>query len=272
MQYSRDALIQMARGSGFSSLSGRVALITGAASGLGLAMAYAFAASGVWLSLLDRDAAGLSAARQALEACCPGVKIRCSTASVSDEDAVEHAFDDVQQAWGHIDILLNNAGISMNRPTLELSGEDWRKAIDVNLNGVFYCAQAAGRRMVAQHGGVIINTASMYGVVAAPDRAAYCASKAAVAMLTKSLAVEWGPHGIRVNAIAPGYVRTALVDDLVARGRMDLEALTRRTPSGRLGTPEEIAALVLFLVSDNATFINGHVAVADGGWSANGYI
>jgi NAD(P)-dependent dehydrogenase (short-subunit alcohol dehydrogenase family) len=126
--------------------------------------------------------------------------------------------------------------------------------------------------MVAQRAGVIINTASMYGVVAAPNRAAYCASKAAVAMLTRSLAVEWGEHGVRVNAIAPGYVRTALVDDLVARGRMDLAALTRHTPSGRLGTPEEVAALVLFLASDNAAFINGHVAVADGGWSANGYI
>jgi NAD(P)-dependent dehydrogenase (short-subunit alcohol dehydrogenase family) len=262
----------MAQGAGFDGLAGRVVFITGAASGLGLAMAHAFAASGARLSLLDLDGAGLAAARRALESAYPDAQVRCHAGLVNDEPAVERAFEETHGEWGRIDVLLNNAGVSMNCPTLELSGEDWRRAIDINLNGVFYCARAAGRYMVAQRAGVIINTASMYGVVAAPNRAAYCASKAAVAMLTRSLAVEWGEHGVRVNAIAPGYVRTALVDDLVARGRMDLAALTRHTPSGRLGTPEEVAALVLFLASDNAAFINGHVAVADGGWSANGYI
>ncbi|MNN10665.1 2-dehydro-3-deoxy-D-gluconate 5-dehydrogenase [compost metagenome] len=176
------------------------------------------------------------------------------------------------ERFGRIDVLLNNAGIAMNRPTLELSADDWRRAIDINLNGVFYCAQAAGRRMVAQGGGVILNTASMYGLSAAPERAAYCGSKAAVVMLTKVLAIEWAKSNVRVNAIAPGYVQTALVDQLVRDGRMDLDALTARTPAGRLAQPEEIAGVALFLAADAAAFINGQTLVADGGWTAYGYI
>jgi len=272
MQDSMAALVGMARGDGFDGLAGRVIFITGAGSGLGRAMAHAFGACRSRLVLFDMDVAAMESVRNELEAANPGLEVRCRQGLVNDESAVEQAFVETHEAWGGVDVLLNNAGISMNCPTLELTGDQWRKAIDVNLNGVFYCAREAGRLMTARGHGVIINTASMYGVVAAPDRAAYCASKAAVAMLTKSLAVEWGPLGVRVNAIAPGYVRTALVDDLVARGRMDVDVLSRRTPLGRLGTPEEIAALVLFLASDNAAFINGHVAVADGGWSAYGYI
>lgn len=272
MQDSMAALAKMARGEGFEGLAGKVVFITGAGSGLGRAMAHAFGASHSRLVLFDRDAPAMETVRNEIAAVNPGLEIRCRQGLVNDEAAVEQAFAETAAAWGGVDVLLNNAGISMNCPTLELSGDQWRKTMDVNLNGVFYCARAAGRLMTARGRGVIINTASMYGVVAAPNRAAYCASKAAVAMLTKTLAVEWGPLGVRVNAIAPGYVRTALVDDLVAQGRMDLNALTGRTPLGRLGTPEEIAALVLFLASDNAAFINGHVAVADGGWSAYGYI
>jgi NAD(P)-dependent dehydrogenase (short-subunit alcohol dehydrogenase family) len=180
--------------------------------------------------------------------------------------AVAHA------RFGRIDVLLNNAGISMNRPTIDLSAADWRRAIDINLNGVFYCAQSAARRMLQQGAGVILNTASMYGVVAAPERAAYCASKAAVVMLTKVMAVEWARAGLRVNALAPGYIHTALVDQLTQAGRMDLDALIRRTPAGRLGQPHEIATLALFLASDGASFINGQAIVADGGWSSYSYI
>ena len=125
---------------------------------------------------------------------------------------------------------------------------------------------------VAQGSGVILNTASMYGVVAAPERAAYCASKAAVVMLTKVMANEWAPEGLRVNALAPGYIQTALVDELVQAGRMNLDALTRRTPARRLGQPHEIATLALFLASDAASFINGQAIVADGGWSSYSYL
>lgn len=256
----------------FPDLAGKVVFITGAASGIGRAMADAFAQNGARLALLDINAEALAVAAQELSAAFPGIEIETCAASITDDVAVEAATGQVQARFGRIDVLLNNAGVSMNRPTLELAAADWRRAIDINLNGVFYCGQSVGRRMVAQGAGVILNTASMYGVVAAPERAAYCASKAAVVMLTKVMAVEWAPSGLRVNALAPGYVQTALVDELVRTGRMDLQALTKRTPAGRLGQPHEIATLALFLASDHAAFINGQAIVADGGWSSYSYI
>jgi len=267
-----EALARLAQGGSFHDLAGKVVFITGAGNGIGLAMARAFAACDARLALLDIDPARLRAAAESLLAEFPDVQLRTWAAAVNDEAAVNEAVSGAQAAFGRVDILLNNAGISMNCPTLALAGEHWRKAMDVNVNGVFYCAQAAGRFMVEQGHGVILNMSSMYGTVAAPERAAYCTSKAAVAMLTKVLAIEWAKHGVRVNAIAPGYVKTALVDDLIKAGRMDPDALARRTPLGRLGEPHEIATLALFLASDHASFINGHIAVADGGWSAYSYI
>lgn len=267
-----EMLARLAQGKSFQDIAGKVVFITGAGNGIGLAMARAFAACDAHLALLDIDNTALQAACTSLQAEFPGVQVQAWAAAVNDEAAVHHAVCEAHAAFGRLDILLNNAGISMNQPTLELSGEHWRKAMDVNVNGVFYCAQAAGRYMVEQGSGVILNISSMYGTIAAPERAAYCTSKAAVAMLTKVLAIEWARLGVRVNAIAPGYVKTALVDELVAAGRMDLDVLTRRTPVGRLGEPHEIATLALFLASEHASFINGHVAVADGGWSAYSYI
>ncbi len=269
---SVDVLAHMAQGKCFLNLANEVVFITGAGSGIGLAMARAFAANGARLALLDINGPRLELARDELLSLFPQMALEIYIAPVNDERAVQAAVAAAEAAFGRIDILLNNAGISMNQPTLELSGADWRKAIDVNLNGVFYCAQAAARGMVERRRGIILNTSSMYGVVAAPERAAYCTSKAAVAMLTKVMAVEWGKLGIRVNAIAPGYIKTDLVDELVAAGRMDTDALIRRTPVGRLGEPQEIASLALFLASEHASFINGHVIVADGGWSAYSYI
>lgn len=269
---SGDVLARLAQGKSFLDLADKVVFITGAGSGIGLAMAQAFATTGARLALLDINAQGLEQSRIALLSSFPGLNVQTYAAPVNDEQAVQEAVAAAQAAFGGIDILLNNAGISMNQPTLELSGADWRKAIDINVNGVFYCAQAVARGMVKQGHGVILNTSSMYGVVAAPERAAYCTSKAAVAMLTKVMAIEWGKQGVRVNAIAPGYVKTALVDDLVAAGRMNLEALARRTPLGRLGEAHEVATLAVFLASEHASFINGQVIVADGGWSAYSYI
>ncbi|NOL50432.1 SDR family NAD(P)-dependent oxidoreductase [Pelistega europaea] len=269
---SAEALQQFAKGKDFLGIDGKVALITGAGNGIGLAIAHAFAVNGVKLVLIDIDAHALQETEDALKVVNPKVEIVSYPLSVTDENAVNQAVDDAVKHYGRIDILINNAGVSMNKPTLELTGEEWRRAIDINVNGVFYFARAVGKYMTQQHDGVILNMASMYGVVAAPERAAYCASKASVAMLTKVLAVEWANQGVRVNAIAPGYIKTALVDDLVARGRMDLAALTKRTPVGRLGEIHEIAQLALFLVSKNASFINGNISVIDGGWSTYSYI
>ncbi|MBP6019296.1 MAG: glucose 1-dehydrogenase [Burkholderiaceae bacterium] len=269
---SADVLARLAQGKSFLELANKVVFITGAGNGIGFAMAQAFAATGAKLALLDISAQDLEHCRATLLSSFPGLSIETYVASVTDEQAVQAAIAAAQAAFGGIDILLNNAGISMNQPTLELSCTDWRKAMDINVNGVFYCAQAVAQGMLDQGHGVILNMSSMYGQVAAPERAAYCTSKAAVSMLTKVLAIEWGKRGVRVNAIAPGYVYTALVDQLVAAGRMDLDALTKRTPSGRLGESHEIATLALFLASEHASFINGQVIVADGGWSAYSYI
>jgi len=256
----------------FPELAGKVVFITGAGSGIGRAMADAFAANGARLSLYDIDSEALTRAKQELQASYHSVEVLTQQGSTADDIAVEDAVAQAEECFGRIDILLNNAGISMNQPTVELAPANWRKAIDINLNGVFYCAQSAGRRMIAQGSGVILNMASMYGITAGPDRAAYCASKAGVVMLTKVLACEWASAGLRVNAIGPGYVQTALVDQVVEAGRMDLDALIARTPARRLGKPHEIATLALFLASDSAAYINGQTIVADGGWTAYGYI
>lgn len=256
----------------FPGLTGKVVVCTGAGSGIGLAMAHAFARHDARVVLLDMNADTLAAAQSVLTAQYPAADFQAICASVTDDEAVERAFRDVDERYGRVDVLLNNAGISMNRPTLELAPAEWRRAIDVNLNGLFYCCQQAAQRMVRTASGVVLNTASMYGIVAAPERAAYCASKAAVVALSKSLAVEWAPRGIRVNAICPGYIRTDLVNDLVARGALDADRLAAHTPMRRLGSPQEIAEAALFLASDAASFVTGHAFVADGGWTANGYL
>jgi NAD(P)-dependent dehydrogenase (short-subunit alcohol dehydrogenase family) len=256
----------------YAGLAGKVVACTGAAQGIGRAMADAFARHGARLALLDVDGAGLQQAQTELQARYPGIEVMCATASVSDDGAVAQAFQAVRERYGRVDVLLNNAGISMHKPSLELDPADWRRAIDIDLSGVFYCCQQAGRMMVAAGGGVIVNTASMYGVVAAPERAAYCAAKAGVVALSKSLAVEWAAHGIRVNALCPGYVRTELVDTLIGRGALDEARLNARTPLGRLGTVQDAAEAALFLASDGAGFITGHALLSDGGWTANGYL
>ncbi|MBO9327852.1 glucose 1-dehydrogenase [Achromobacter xylosoxidans] len=264
MDYPNDTL--------HPELRGQAVVITGGARGIGLATAQAFARQGARLALLDMDAAALDEAVAGLSA--QGVQALACQASVTDADAdaVERAFAQVEAAYGRIDVLVNNAGVSANKPTLEVSVDEWRRAVDINLTGVFLCAQAAGRRMVPAGSGSIVNLASMYGVVAAPDRAAYCATKGAVVLLTETLAVEWGPSGVRVNALAPGYVETDLVRDLAARGRLDPERLRQRTPLRRLAQPAEMADLAVFLASRQAAYITGHTLVADGGWSRYCYL
>lgn len=253
-----------------AELRGQAVVITGGAKGIGYSTAQAFARQGARVALLDMDAGALDAAVAALTA--DGAQAMAVQASVTDADAVERAFAQVAETWGSIDVLVNNAGISANKPTLEVTVDEWRRAVDINLTGVFLCAQAAGRRMVPAGSGSIINLASMYGVVAAPDRAAYCATKGAVVLLTETLAVEWGPAGVRVNALAPGYVETDLVRGLAARGRLDPERLKQRTPLRRMAQPAEMADLAVFLASRQAAYITGHTLVADGGWSRYSYL
>lgn len=250
---------------------GRTALVTGAASGLGRAMSVALADAGADLILFDLNADAAAALAAELG---EAHAIRASSlgGSVSRPQDVERACALALERTGQLDIVFNNAGIGANAPSLDLDLAVWQAALDVNLTGVFLVAQAAARIMAKGRGGVIINTASMYGVAAAPARAAYCASKAAVVALTKVLAIEWASLGIRVNAIGPGYVETALTLKLAAEGKLDLDALKSRVPMGRLGTAEEIAAMSLFLASDAASYVTGQILVGDGGWTSYSYL
>lgn len=256
----------------YEDISGQVVVVTGGGSGIGLAMAKTFIEHGAHVMLVDIDREATLEAKHLLEKVNPESRVASFYASVTDDKAVELAFASCEEMFGRIDILLNNAGVAINKPSLELTPEEWRRGLDINLSGVFFCAQAAGRRMVKQKSGTIINIASMYGIASAPQRAAYCASKAGVISLTKSLAVEWAPYGIRVNALGPGYIRTPFLAELIAKGRLSEEALCKRTPSGRLGEPEEIATIALFLASQQSSFVTGHTLIADGGWTANGYM
>jgi NAD(P)-dependent dehydrogenase (short-subunit alcohol dehydrogenase family) len=255
----------------YPGLAGKIVLNTGAGSGIGRAMAHAFARHGARLMLVDIDEAGLASAKAELMSSYPDLDVETHVASITDEAAVEQACVQTETRFGQIDILLNNAGIAMNKPSLELTGADWRRTIDIDLSGVFYCSQAAARRMVKQGKGIIVNTSSMYGVAPTANRTAYCSAKAGVVSMTKSLAVEWAQYGIRVNAICPGYTTTALMDDLFRVGTVVGDALIKRTPLKRMATPAEMAEVALFLASDSSAFITGHALVSDGGWTADGF-
>lgn len=252
-------------------LNGKTVVVTGGGAGIGRAAGIAFAAAGARVALIDIDLPHAEATaaeirtRHDVDAIAIG-------GSVAEEADVERAAQIVSDRWGRIDVLVNNAGIAANSPTIDLSAAQWRRVVDINLTGVFLVSQAFGRRMITAGGGSIINLGSIYSTVAAPNRLAYCATKAAVAMLTKSLAIEWAAHGIRVNAVAPGYVRTNLVAELAAQGKLDLAAIERRTPLGSLQEPDEIAGAIVFLASDRASQITGQVLGVDGGWTAYGYL
>jgi NAD(P)-dependent dehydrogenase (short-subunit alcohol dehydrogenase family) len=252
----------------YPGLSGKVVLVTGGGNGIGRAMAEGNARHGARLVLIDIDREAMERTASELQEKYQDVEIEIANISTTDEVAVERACAQAEHRFGRIDVMLSNAGIAMNKPSLELTADEWRRTIDINLNGVFICAQAAGRRMVRQKSGSIVSTASIWGISASKERAAYCASKAAIVSLTKALAVEWAPYGVRVNAIAPGYTSTRLMEDLSRHGRIDADKLRQNTPLGRFGTPEEMAEAALYLASDAAAFITGHTLVSDGGWIA----
>src|SRR5215471_1689174 len=238
-------------------LADRVCVITGGARGIGEAIAARFIAEGATVAILDLDGTAAEATAGRLGA----TGYQCD---VSSRASVENAINAV---------LYNNAGIGLAGPSETFSDEDWNTSIGVMQTGVFLCSQVVGRHMLERGRGTIVNTSSMNAWEAFPMRLAYCAAKAAVVAMTQVLAIEWGDRGIRVNAVAPGVTRTALVQKGIDDGVIDVAAYRARTPMHRFAEPDEIARVVLFLACDeDSSFVTGTTLCADGGWSAMGWI
>ena len=245
---------------------GKVAVVTGAANGIGAACARLFAASGAKLALWDIDAAAAQAL--AAEIGHGAVAMGCDVAKGSDVDAATAA---TMQAFGRIDILINNAGIFRAADFLDISEADWEAVIGVNLSGAFRVGQAVAREMVKGGGGAIVNMSSVNGVMAIPTIASYNASKGGVNQLTRAMALALADHGIRVNAVAPGTIATELAQKAVLGSAEAKERIMGRTPLRRLGEPAEVAAVCAFLASDAASYMTGEIVAVDGGRLALNY-
>ncbi len=251
-------------------LTDKIAIVTGGARGLGRTIALGLAHFGahvVIADILTEEAASVKAEVEALGRCCLAL-----TVNVTDADAVRGMVESCVSAFGTVDVLVNNAGVNVRKSIEEVTEADWDKVLDTNLKGAFLCTQAAGLVMVAQRRGSIINVASIFGFVgwdppAGFTETMYCASKGGIVQLTRAFAVEWAKHNVRVNAIAPAFLRTPLIERLWTDDATR-EDILRRTPFARLGEPYEIIGPVVFLASDAASFVTGQTLVVDGGWLA----
>lgn len=250
-------------------LDGKVAIVTGGAMGLGQAMATALAQAGADIVIADiQEDVSQATATTIRET--EGVQATSLKVDVTNPDDVQKMVDDVVDEFGKIDILINNAGMTINAKAEEMTYEQWNKVINLNLNGVFLVAQAVGRQMIKQGHGNIINTSSMSGLIAnkPQEQCSYNASKAGVIMLTKSLAMEWSKYNIKVNTIAPGYMKTELTKPFFEKGGAMIDDWMGFTPMGRPGLPEELGGIVVYLASDASSFAQGSVFTIDGGYTA----
>jgi NAD(P)-dependent dehydrogenase (short-subunit alcohol dehydrogenase family) len=248
-------------------LNGKVAVVIGGTSGIGRALAHGLAEAGADVVATSRTMPKVETVAREIEAL--GRQTLRLTSDVSDRSSLERLLDECIKGFNKVDILINSAGRTKRSPTADLDEEEWNQIIDTNLTGTLRACQVFGRHMLERRYGRIINIASIASFVALQEVAAYCASKAAVASLTKSLAIEWAPHGICVNAIAPGVFPTDLNRTLLNETERGREFLWR-TPMKRFGRVEELAGAAVFLASDAASFVTGEILVVDGGLLASG--
>ncbi|SEN98422.1 SDR family NAD(P)-dependent oxidoreductase [Paenibacillus sp. OV219] len=247
-------------------LEDRIAVVTGGGNGIGKAIAIALAEEGARVVIADIH---MEAAFKVEE----HIRQNGGTCLVVEADVVrktdvERIFDETLRVFGKVDILINNVGGTIRKAMVDFTEDEWDQIIDINLKSTFLCSQAAGKIMLKQKRGAIVNISSIHGLGGIPNRSPYATAKAAINSFTSTIGCEWAADGVRMNAVVPGYILTEGLDHTFNAGLLNREDMVRRTPQGRLGTPEDIAEAALFLVSDKAKFITGTTLYVDGGYSA----
>ena len=251
-------------------LRDKVALVTGSGRGIGRAIALLFADEGASIVVNSVHRENSDAVKEEIES--RGGKAISVPADVASKESVDDLFDKVKREYGGVDVLVNNAGINIVKPALEMTEADWDRILSINLKSIFTCSKAAAELMIPRKSGRIINISSIVGINPFPNRAPYATSKAGVIMLTRELAIEWAQHGINVNAIAPGFILTDMLKGRIAEGAIDGDAILKRVPLRRFGVVQDIAHSALFLAAEESSYITGQCITVDGGYTAYGFV
>ncbi|MBB6670776.1 SDR family NAD(P)-dependent oxidoreductase [Cohnella nanjingensis] len=247
-------------------LANKVAFVTGGGNGIGKAISVALAREGAVVGIADLDVASAASVRDEIRE--EGGRCLVFQANVTNREEIERCIGEMITEYGTIDILINNVGGTIRKPMIEFSEEEWDSIIDINLKSTFLCSRIAGKVMLKQKSGVVINISSIHSLGGIPRRSPYATAKSAINSFTRTIACEWAADGVRMNAVVPGYILTDGLDYAFKEGSLNRQDMERRTPQGKLGTPQDIADAVVFLASDKARYITGTTLYVDGGYSA----